>query len=109
MDSVLDDALERLRGMAPEAVHGAPNHGPMAAEALVALGHPDEVSRWMDDYCRELGPMPPARFPVSEDTWQEALGAIDRVGDWQTFFVTQLTEALWKTVFVQWIDRLIRV
>jgi hypothetical protein len=35
---VLDDALERLRGMGPEAVHGAPNHGPMAAEALIALG-----------------------------------------------------------------------
>ena len=32
--SVLDDALERLRGMGSEAVHGAPNHGPMAAEAL---------------------------------------------------------------------------
>jgi hypothetical protein len=106
-NSVLDDALERLRGMGPEAVHGAPNHGPMAAEALIALGCLDEVPRWVDDYRRELGPMPQARSPVTESTWQEALGAIHRIGDWQTFFVTQLAEAPWQTVFVQWIPRLI--
>jgi hypothetical protein len=107
-NSVLDDALERLRGMGPEAVHGAPNHGPMAAEALVALGCHDEVSRWTDDYRRELGPMPQARSPVTEYNWQGALGAIHRIGDWQTFFVAQLAEAPWQTVFGQWIPRLIR-
>jgi len=107
MNSVLDDALERLRGMGPEAVHGAPNHGPMAAEALVALGCPDEVPRWVDDYRRELGPMPQARSPVTEDTWQEALGGIHRIGDWQVFLLTQLAEAQWQTVFVRWMPRLI--
>jgi Questin oxidase-like len=106
-NSVLDDALERLRGMGPEAVHGAPNHGPMAAEALIALGCLDEVPRWVDDYRRELGPMPQARSPVMESTWPQALGAIHRIGDWQTFFVTQLAEAPWQTVFVQWSPRLI--
>ena len=106
-NSVLDDALERLRGMGPEAVHGAPNHGPMAAEALVALGCLDEVPRWVDDYRRELGPMPQARSPVTEYTWQEALGAIHRIGDWQTFFLAQLAEAPWQTVFGQWMPRLI--
>src|SRR5215470_701906 len=104
---VLDDALERLRGTGPEAVHGAPNHGPMAAEALIALGQPEEVSRWVDDYQRELGPMPQARSPVTGTTWREALGAIHRIGDWQAFFVTQLAEAPWHTVFAQWIPRLI--
>jgi hypothetical protein len=105
-NSVLDDALERLRGMGPEAVHGAPNHGPMAAEALIALRCPGEVSRWVDDYRRELGPMPQARSPVTESTWQEALGGIHRIGDWQVFFVAQFAEAPWQTVFVQWIFRL---
>src|SRR5215813_1143249 len=104
---MINDALERLRGTGPEAVHGAPNHGPMAAEALIALGHPEEVSRWVDDYRRELGPMPQARSPVTGITWQEALGAIHRIGDWQAFFVTQLAEAPWHTVFAQWIPRLI--
>jgi Questin oxidase-like len=106
--SVLDDALERLRGMGPEAVHGAPNHGPMAAEALVALGCPDDVPRWVDDYRRELAPMPHARSPVTEDTWHEALGAIHRIGDWQTFFVARLAEAPWQTVLGQWMPRLVR-
>jgi len=107
LNSVLDDALERLRGMGPEAVHGAPNHGPMAAEALVALGCPDEVSRWVDDYRRELVPMPQARSLVTEYTWREALGIIRRIGDWQAFFLTQFAEASWQTVFGQWIPRLI--
>jgi hypothetical protein len=66
--SILDDALERLRGTGPEAVHGAPNHGPMAAEALIALGCPGEVTGWVDDYRRELGPMPQPRSPVTEST-----------------------------------------
>src|SRR5215813_14035752 len=107
MNSVLDDALERLRGMGPEARHGAPNHGPMAAEALVALGCLDEVPRWVDDYRGELDPMPAARSPVTEETWHEALGVIRRVGDWQTFFVARLAEAPWQMVFVQWLPRLI--
>src|SRR5215475_6065798 len=108
MNSVLDDALERLRGMGPEARHGAPNHGPMAAEALVALGCLDEVPRWVDDYRGELDPMPPARSPVTEGNWHEALGAIRRVGDWQAFFVARLAEAPWQAVFGQWMPRLIQ-
>jgi len=108
MNSVLDDALERLRGMGPEARHGAPNHGPMAAEALVALGCLDEVRRWVDDYRGELDPMPPARSPVTEDSWDEALGASQRVGDWQAFFVARLAEAPWQAVFGQWMPRLIQ-
>ncbi|WP_455287494.1 hypothetical protein [Cupriavidus necator] len=40
MNSTFDEALERLRGTGSEiAGGGAPNHGPMAAEALVALGY----------------------------------------------------------------------
>src|SRR4030095_5766636 len=108
MNSVLDDALERLRGMGPEALHGAPNHGPMAAEALIALGCLEEVPRWTDDYRRELGPLPQARSPVTEATWQAALGAIDRIGDWQTFFQTQLAEAPWRGVLVRGVGARIR-
>src|SRR5262245_63238249 len=96
MNSVLDDALERLRGMGPEARHGAPNHGPMAAEALVALGCLDEVPRWVDDYRGELDPMPPARSPVTEGNWHEAFGAIHRGGDWQAFFVARVGGGPWE-------------
>src|SRR5262249_53452695 len=75
---------------------------------LVALGCLDEVPRWVDGYRGELDPMPPARSPVTENTWHEALGAIQRVGDWQAFFVARLAEAPWQAVFGQWIPRLIQ-
>jgi hypothetical protein len=108
MNSVLDDALERLRGTGPEMVgDGGPNHGPMAAEALVALGCADEVPAWVDRYRQELGPMPEARSPVTEGTWRAALGAVGRIGDWQAFFGAQLAEAPWQAVFARWIPRLI--
>jgi hypothetical protein len=42
MSNTFDEALERLRGTGTEvAGGGAPNHGPMAAEALTALGRDD--------------------------------------------------------------------
>jgi Questin oxidase-like len=108
MNSVLDDALERLRGTGPEMVgEGGPNHGPMAAEALVTLDCADEVAAWVDRYRRELGPMPEARSPVTEGEWRAALGVTGRIGDWQAFFRAQLADAPWQRVFAKWIPRLI--
>jgi hypothetical protein len=72
MKSVLDDALERLRHTGPEAADDAPNHGPMAAEALVALGYDDAVPQWVDDYRRQLGPVPKPLLPVPTQTWRDA-------------------------------------
>jgi hypothetical protein len=47
MSHVFDEALERLRGTGTEVGgRGAPNHGPMAAEALTALGRDDDVVGW---------------------------------------------------------------
>ena len=50
MSQAFDEALERLRGTGTEVGgRGAPNHGPMAAEALTSLGREDVVVRWADD------------------------------------------------------------
>jgi hypothetical protein len=108
MSHTFDEALERLRGTGTElAGRGVPNHGPMAAEALTALGRDDVVVEWVDRYCQKLAAMPASRSPVTADTWGEALGAIDRVGDWAAFFRTQLAEAPWRAVFTEWIGRLL--
>ena len=108
MSHAFDEALERLRGTGTElAGRGAPNHGPMAAEALTALGRNDVVVKWVDRYCQKLAAMPASRSPVTIETWSEALGAIDRVGDWAAFFRTQLAEAPWPAVFTEWIGRLL--
>jgi hypothetical protein len=108
MSSTFDEALERLRGTGTEvAGGGAPNHGPMAAEALTALGRDDVVVRWADRYRRKLDGMPAATSPVTVETWREALGAIDRVGDWAAFLRAQLAEGPWRAVFAEWIGRLL--
>jgi hypothetical protein len=94
MSQVFDEALERLRGTGTEvAGRGAPNHGPMAAEALTVLGREDVVVGWADRYRQRLQAMPTPTSPVTGETWREALGAIHRVGDWAAFFRAQLTEA----------------
>jgi len=108
MNSLFDEALERLRGTGSEVAGGvAPNHGPMAAEALVALGRDDVVVAWADRYRRKLDAMPPARSPVTAEGWAQALGAIDRFADWVAFFRAQLTDAPWRVVFSEWIGRLL--
>src|SRR5262245_220001 len=108
MNGNFDEALERLRGTGSEVAGGAaPNHGPMAAEALVALGRDDIVVAWADRYRRQLGAMPAARSPIAPDGWAEALGAIDRFGDWVVFFRARLAEAPWRVVFEEWIGRLL--
>lgn len=108
MNSTFDEALERLRGTGSEVAGGpAPNHGPMAAEALVALGCDDVVVSWADRYRQQLDAIPPSRSPVTEENWVQALGAIDRFGDWAAFFRAQLELASWQVVFQEWIGRLL--
>jgi Questin oxidase-like len=108
MNSTFDEALERLRGTGSEVAGGpAPNHGPMAAEALAALGCDDVVVGWADRYRQLLDAIPPSRAAVTAESWTQALGAIDRFGDWVAFFRAQLAEAPWRVVFHEWIGRLL--
>jgi hypothetical protein len=108
VSSTLDAALLRLRGTGSEVAGGsAPNHGPMAAEALVALGRDDVVIGWTNRYRRRLSSIPLARSPITEELRTDALGAIDRFGDWVAFFAAQLTEDHWEAVFSKWIGRLL--
>jgi hypothetical protein len=102
----LDEALTRLADTGPEYAGGLANHGPMAAEALVALGRADAVARWVDGYRRHLDPPPAAGRPISESSWREALGDISRAGDWARFFAARLQEASWRVVLEQWAPRL---
>jgi hypothetical protein len=108
MNSRFDEALERLRGTGSEVAGGvAPNHGPMAAEALVALGRDDVVVAWADRYRRRLDAIPLSRSPITAEGWADALGTIDRFSDWVAFFRAQLAEASWRAVFTEWIGRLL--
>src|SRR5262245_25429235 len=83
MNDAFDEALERVRGTGTEVAGGiAPNHGPMGAEALVALGRDDAVVAWADRYRRNLDLIPASTAPITTETWREGLGVIERIGDW---------------------------
>ena len=105
-DAALDLALERLARTGPEYGGGLANHGPMAAEALVALGRSDSVARWVEGYASRLEPPPPARNPIPSAEWEPALGERGRVADWLVFFGRELAEAPWRQVLRLWVPRL---
>jgi hypothetical protein len=102
----LDDALERLAGTGPEYAGGLANHGPMAAEALVALGRADAVASWVDRYRRQLRPPGEATGALRPEEWAESLGRIDRMGDWTALFERALREEPWAAVLGTWMPRL---
>jgi hypothetical protein len=105
-DGALDLALERFARTGPEYRGGLANHGPMAAEALVALGRSDAVARWVEGYASRLGPPPAASHPILAAEWEAAFGERGRVADWSAFFRRELAEAPWRQVLRLWVPRL---
>ena len=103
---VIEDALELLAKTGPEYHGGLANHGPMAAEALVALGRPGAVVPWVERYRRRLEGRPSGTRPIAADAWREALGARDRVGDWIPFFRRRVEDGPWRDVVREWVPRL---
>ncbi len=106
MDTRIDEALAILKDTGPEYAHGFSNHGPMAAEALVAMGCDNRVVSWTRQYHSRLAGRPAASQPVMPDHWEAALGDIRRFGDWVVFFRRELGGATWEAVLRRWAPRL---
>src|ERR1700744_6290455 len=118
-NDVLDEGLSRLRGTGPRfprgvAKHrpdgpgfrgGLSNHGPMAAEALVRLGRADAVEHWLDGYLKRLEEAPRPGDRVTDATWRDALGKLNRVADWEVYLSAQLAEEPWRDVLARWWPR----
>ncbi|MBI3647793.1 MAG: DUF4243 domain-containing protein [Actinobacteria bacterium] len=109
MSETLDEALEILHDTGPEFSEddegGLSNHGPMAAEALCALGREDEVIGWVEGYIPRLQEHPSAGEPVG-DAWHEALGEYARLPDWIALFDGELAEGDWQETLNTWVARL---
>ncbi|HEY2696040.1 MAG TPA: hypothetical protein VGJ45_11265 [Pseudonocardiaceae bacterium] len=107
----IEDALDRLDDLGYERGGDADlaNHGPMAAEALAVLGHGDQVPDWVRGYRAAMDhhEPPSARFAIGESSWRDALGAFDRVGDWEALFQRELAEQPWREVLARWWPRLL--
>jgi Questin oxidase-like len=102
----MEDALSLLAPTGPEYAGRLANHGPMAAQALVALDRPDAVVPWVETYKKRLLAHPGGIRPIDPKEWREALGDNDRVGDWIVYFRGQLEERSWKVVLSEWTARL---
>ena len=79
--SNFDEALERLHLVDLEYAGGLANHGPMGVEALEALGHQALIPAFMDLYVPRL-PVAVPGTPMDERACEDALGRIERRGDW---------------------------
>jgi hypothetical protein len=94
----MEQALEMLAGLAPLT-----NHGPMAAEALIALGRAESVAAFVESYKKRFSASFPATYlPVTRANWRAALGEGRRVADWINFFQQELKEAAWPQVLERW-------
>lgn len=89
---LLDETYTRLRATGPEFQGWLSNHGPMAADAMIRLGHGAEVERWVDQYIRRMEEAPSSRCRIEEDEWRAALGDPARLGDWIDLFDRELRE-----------------
>src|SRR5215831_16131515 len=103
---VIDEALGWIARTGPE-FGGLSNHGPMAAEAMVALGRSDAVLPWLDGYRKRLQPAPTARNRIAAAEWRAALGDFTRVGDWVARFDRELAAAPWRRVLSTWLPELL--
>ena len=91
----LDDALERFQGRGFEYAGGLTNHGPMAVEALVELGHPALIPGFVDAYEPRLPPLESGNW-IAPAHRMAARGRVERLGDWRVTFERELEEGHWS-------------
>ena len=106
VSATIDEILDLISFAGAELVNGNANHGPMAAEALFALGRDEAVLPWVESYRSRLTHRPVAMARIAREDWREHLGKRDRLGDWIHFFQNELAEHPWQSVVREWVPRL---
>ncbi|MCA9506144.1 MAG: DUF4243 domain-containing protein [Myxococcales bacterium] len=96
-----DEALERFRIVGLEYADGLSNHGPMAAEALVGLGHQALIPALVDVYAPRL-PAARAGRVLSEAEQASARGRVEHAADQVATFEARLEAAAdWRDVIAR--------
>lgn len=104
--STMDAALEFLAPYGPDLRNGLTSHGPMAVEALAALGRANAVMPWLERYKKGLLPRPAPCERIDPTRWRDLLGHVDREADWEELFAAELTRGPWREVLATWTGRL---
>lgn len=107
--AVLDEAYDRLARTDFELPNGFVNHGPMAVEALDALGLDHHVDGWARRFARMAGegPEPVAPASLSQGTWRDGLGDYRLIPEWIGLFDRDIAEQGWPAVVELWVPRLV--
>jgi hypothetical protein len=106
--AVLDEAFDRMGRTDFQLPNGFVNHGPMACEALDALG----LDRYVDGWARRIeasiaeGPAPATSTSLSTTAWEDAIGDYHRLPEWLTLFGREVDEQGWEATVALWVPRL---
>jgi Questin oxidase-like len=104
--STLDDALDTIAPYGIELKNGNSNHAPMVAEALCAMGRPEEVPPWLERYRARMSLRPTTGDRITREDWRGALGRREHFADWAMLFTEELDAAPWRAVLDLWVGRL---
>jgi Questin oxidase-like len=103
----LDSALVRVSALDFKIPNPFVNHGPMACEALVALGFDSEMDSWVDHFLATMveapRPVPPRWNEAFE--WRDALGDYRLLPEWMGYFDKAISELGWSAVVETWVPR----
>jgi hypothetical protein len=102
---VLDEAYDRMARSAFELPNGFVNHGPMACEALAALGCDDVIDGWARRVAGSAGTTVDATAPANFE-WEDALGDYRRLPEWIGHFERVIADDGWTAVVEVWVPRL---
>jgi hypothetical protein len=105
--SVLDEAFDRMAASSAfELPNGFVNHGPMACEALDALGLDQAVGPWSRRFERVPGPAVVAVRTPGLD-WRESLGDYSKLPLWIGHLELEIEQQGWREVVEIWVPRLL--
>ncbi|MGO9341975.1 MAG: hypothetical protein ACLP6E_05585 [Acidimicrobiales bacterium] len=103
--TLLDEAYDRMHLAGFELPNGFVNHGPMACEALAALGCDEDIDSWARRFSVSSGnavePVEPHSFE-----WFDALGDYGRLPEWIGYFDARIASDGWRAVVHEWVPRL---
>jgi hypothetical protein len=102
----LDDALLRFQQVGIEFAGGLANHGPMAAEALGALGHGALIEGLVDVYAPRLPPLEIGSvIPRVERV--AARGNAARMPDWVATYQSEIALRPWRELLAAEVEALL--
>ncbi|MDG2051050.1 MAG: hypothetical protein P8M78_12895 [Myxococcota bacterium] len=103
--SELDQVLPQFQRGRLEYGGGYSNHGPMAAEALDALGHAALIPALADVYTPRLGILEEGEL-IAHDKRRESLGN-GADADWVVTFCHCVEDSSWEQVLSEWLPHLL--